>query len=190
MQWVCSIAMFLVLSGIVLELIADTKYYKFARFVAGIILLLQFLKPLTASETLWNLFLTKFSAFDYALGTDRVLEDIYSGEEYAENSVLAAYKESIAEQIGRLLEKNGLGLVSTEISVAEDGSIGNLVVWAAYLDGKEQKEPLIPTVVPVRIGETKQKQTVSPLELYIRETLAKFYQMEEEKIEVVIGEAE
>ena len=47
MQWICNIALFLVLSGIMLELIADTKYYKFARWVAGVILLLQFFKPLT-----------------------------------------------------------------------------------------------------------------------------------------------
>lgn len=190
MQWVCSIAMLMVLSGIVLELIADSKYYKFARWVAGVILLLQFLQPLTVSEELWFRFLTKFHSFDYALGTDRVLEEIYYEEEQVENSVLTAYKNSIAEQIGILLEKSGLRAVSTEISVAEDGAIEKLWIRAAYLDGTEKKESGIPTVVPVRIGEAQQKKTVSPLELYIREMLAGFYQMEQEKIEVIIQEAE
>lgn len=190
MQWVCNIAMFMVLSGIVLELIADTKYYKFARWVAGVILLLQFLRPMTASEKIWNQFAAKFSSFNYALGTDRVIEDIYFEESYVENAVLLEYKNSIAEQIGKLLKKNGLKTVSTEISVAKDGSVEKLFVWAEYLDGTEKEEIGIPTVIPIRIGEPEQKQSVSPLELYIRESLAKFYQIEEEKIEVVIQEAE
>ena len=51
---------------------------------------------------------------------------------------------------------------------------------------------MIPTVVPVRLEEKgkKEKKTVSPMELYIREVLAEFYQLEENKIEVVIQEAE
>lgn len=190
MQWICSIAMYLVLSGIILELIADTKYYKFARWVAGVILLLQFLKPMTDTEEVWNRFTASFRSFDYAIGTDRVLEDIYKVDEQAEYSVLKEYKEGIAEQINRILQKNGLNLVQAEIDVAEDGTIENLWIWADYLDGSEERQKLIPTVVPVRIGEKVKKDAVSPFELYIRELLAEFYQVEENTIEVVIQEAE
>ena len=51
---------------------------------------------------------------------------------------------------------------------------------------------MIPTVVPIRLEEKgiKEKKIVSPMELYIREVLAEFYQLEENKIEVVIQEAE
>ena len=95
MQWICNIALFLVLSGILLEMIADTKYYKFARWVAGTILLLQFLKPLTETGGLWERFMAVFQSFDYALGTDKVLEDIYQVNGQTENSVLEKYKETI-----------------------------------------------------------------------------------------------
>ena len=190
MQWICNIALFLVLSGILLEMISDTKYYKFARWVAGVILLLQFFKPLTDSGDIKSRFTAIFSSFDYALGTDRVLEEIYEINGRTENSVLAAYKETVAEQIGRMLQKNGLRLAGMELSVAEDGTMEFMQIWAVYEDGKEQGNILIPTVIPVRLGETPKKETVSPMELYIRETLAEFYQIEENKIEVVIQEAE
>ena len=186
MRWICSIAMFLVLSGIILELIADTKYYKFARWVTGVILLLQFIKPLADTENVRNRFMAAFGSFDYALGTDRVLEDIYMVDEQAEYSVLREYKEGIAEQINRMLQKNGLKLMQAEMSVGKDGSIEQLWVWADYLDGTEEGKSLIPTIVPVRIGEEVKKNTVSPLELYIRESLAEFYQLDENNIEVVI----
>jgi len=61
-------------------------------------------------------------------------------------------------------------------------------VQAVYLDTEERTKIWIPTVAPINASEIK--QIVSPLELYIRETLAEFYRMEKNKIEVVIQEAE
>lgn len=190
MQWICNIALFLVLSGILLEMIADTKYYKFARWVAGVILLLQFFKPLTETEEVWNRFTAIFTSFDYALGTDRVLEEIYMADGQTEGTVLETYKEKVALQIDRILKNNGLKLADMELIVEKDGSIRELKVQAVYEDQQEQVEILVPTVAPVKITEKVKKNTVSPMELYIRETLAEFYQLEENKIEVVIQEAE
>ena len=190
MQWICNITLFLIFSGILLELIADTKYYKFARWVAGIILLLQVIQPMTKVEDIGGRFLAIFDSFDYALGTDKVLEEIYRVNDRTESTVLEEYKKSVSEQIDRILQKNGLGLAVAEIAVAEDGTLDELKVRANYLDGREKTGILIPTVIPVRIGEVEKKERVSPLELYIRENLAEFYQMDENKIEVVIQEAE
>lgn len=190
MQWICSIALFLVFSGLLLEIIADTKYYKFARWVTGVILLLQFLKPFTETEGVWNRFTAIFSSFDYALGTDRVLEEIYEADGKTEDTVLQNYKEKVAGQIGKMLQKNGLQLLHADLSVERDGTLCELKVRAAYEDQQEKPEILIPTVEPVAMKEAPKKKTVSPMELYIRELLAEFYQMDENKIEVVIQEAE
>lgn len=190
MQWICTIVLFLVFSGILLETIADTKYYKFARWVSGVILLLQFLQPVTEIETVWNRFVVNFTSFDYAMGTDKVVEEIYRVDDKKENSVLEAYKANIAEQIDRKLQNNGLKLVYAEICVDEDGAIEYLRIWAEYLNGTREQEVLVPTVQPVRIGEETKKEIVSPFALYIREMLAEFYQIEENKLEVVIQEAE
>ena len=193
MQWVCSMALFLVLSGILLEMIADTKYYKFARWVAGSILLLQFLQPLTRVEQLWERFTLSFLSFDYALGADKVLEKIYRTDESVESSVLQSYKGNVSEQIDRLLRKNSLSLVKADLEIAETGEVLGLSVIAQYLDGTEEETGIlrIPTVMPVNVGEEKrEKRTISPMELYIRELLAEFYQLKENKIEVVIQEAE
>lgn len=189
MQWICNIALFLLLSGILLEMIADTKYYKFARWVAGVILLLQFLKPLAEADGVWDRFRMTFQSFDYALGTDRVLEEIYQVSGEAENSVLAVYKENVTVQIGEILKNNGLVLEAAELDVEENGKLEHLEVWARYQDKQVPEIIQIPTVAPVSLTERPKKETVSPLELYIRETLAEFYQVDENKIEVVIREA-
>ena len=190
MQWICSIALYMVLSGILLEMIADTKYYKFARWVAGVILLLQFIRPVAEAENLWNRFTATLLSFDYAMGADKILEEIYSANLTVENSVLVSYKSSISDQIGQLLYTNGLQLVGTELSVTEFGEIEKLSVTASYLDTEEPVPGIwIPTVIPVNPNRESKKNAFSPIELYIRGVLAEFYQIEENKIEVVIQEA-
>ena len=190
MQWLGNLALFMLVSGLMLEMIADTKYYKFARFVAGVILLLQFISPITEQEGIRNRFSAVFYNFDFALGSERVLEEIYRVNGQRENTVLEKYKQTIAEQIEQILQKNGLCLIHAELLVKTDGNIQSMQVRAAYLDGSEKKEIVVPTVMPVRIGEQKKQDAVTPVELYIRGVLAEFYQLEENKIEVVIQEAD
>ena len=64
MQWIRDIALFLVFSGILLETVSDTKYYKFVKWVAGMILLLQFVKPLADTENFGNWFSARLFSFD------------------------------------------------------------------------------------------------------------------------------
>ena len=189
MQWIRDIALFLVFSGILLEIISDTKYYKFAKWVAGTILLLQFVKPFSDTDNFGNRLFSGVLSLDYALGTDRVLEEIYETDEWTEGSVLMSYKKKISEQIDVMLRKNGLRLFRADMSVAEDGGLQELYVLAVYEDRAQVTEILIPTVMPVRLKEEQKNNAVSPMELYIRKLLAEFYGIDENRVEVIIQEA-
>ena len=189
MEWIRDIALFLVFSGILLELISDTKYYNYAKWVAGMILLLQFMKPLVNTENFGNWFSARMFSFDYALGSDRVLEEIYATDDRMGNSVLSAYKEKVSTQIDRILKENGLKLSMTEMEVEKDGTLQNLRVLAVYEDKPENVEILVPTVSPVHLGNFPENTAVSPMELYIRKMLSEFYGIEENKVEVIIQEA-
>ena len=191
MEWICSIALFLVFSELLLELIADTKYYKFARWVASVILLLQFIQPFTDIESIWSKFTTSFQAFDYAMKTDNVVEQLYQVGEQTETKVLQSYKMAISEQIEQLLQKHGLQLKQIEVEVGKTGEIVWLNVRAMY----EEKEEVIQEIKiieseRIKLEETVKKEVVSPMELYIRDYLSEFYQIDKNKIEVVIQEVE
>lgn len=191
MEWICSIALFLVLSGILLELIADSRYYKFARWVSGVIVILQVIRPFTATGELWQRFASAVHSFNYAVGSERVLEEIYQVNGQTSGKVLQTYKETVAVQIAEILKNNGLLLKETEMEVEDNGKIRSLQVLACYQDEPNKKTGIhVPTVVPVTLKEPVNKKTVSPMELYIREILAEFYRVEENKIVVVIQEAE
>lgn len=196
MEWICSIALYMVFSGILLELIADTKYEKYAKWVAGVLLLLQFVKPITQFgnwEKLEDYFQAKLASFDYALGTDRILEQIYETEQWRETSVLSDYKGTVTKQIDQLFQKSGVTVVKAEMEIGEQGELLSLFVVAQYADRTtEETRIAIPTVALVTVTqETQQRKTAaSPMELYLCSRLAEFYQLEENKIEVVIQEAD
>lgn len=189
MKWICSMALFLMLSGILLELIADTRYYKFARWVAGVIFLTQLLKPFTENGEIGERFASIFSSFHYAVSSDRIVEEIYQADGQTSGRVLTTYKETLTAQIAEILKNNGLILSAVKIEVEDNGKISSLTVLAFYQDQKKEETVIaVPTVAPVSLSEPLKKETVSPMELYIRETLAEFYQVEENKIVVVIQE--
>ncbi len=191
MEWICSIALFLVFSELLLELIADTKYYKFARWVASVILLLQFIQPFTDIESIWSKFTTSFQAFDYAMKTDNVVEQLYQVGEQTETKVLQSYKIAISEQIEQLLKKHGLQLKQTELEVGKTGEIIWLNVRAVYQEKEEViQEIKIIEIEPIKLEETVKKEVISPMEIYIRDCLSEFYQIDKNKIEVVIQEVE
>ena len=188
MEWIRNISLFLVLSGLLLELIADTKYYKFAQWVTGVILLLQFIQPFTNVDVLWSKFTASFQSFDYAMGTDKIVEELYIMEEQTERTVLSNYKASISEQIEKILQKSELHLEQIELEIKQTGEIEWMKVRASYKEKEEVQEIQISEVTPIKLDETIENNMISPIELYIQECLAEFYQMDKNKIEVVIQE--
>ncbi len=193
LDWMKGFAMFLVIAGLLLEMISETKYYKFARWVAGVILILQLLRPLADAQNLWERFTTSLQSFDYALGSERVLEEIYSVQGEQTQSVLNSYKESLALQVEKILNSHEIDLSYTEMDIGEDGTLLYLYVCGQYRAEKESGSIRIPTVVPIdkiSLEEEKEKEpNVSPMEVYLCETLAEFYRVEESRVEVEIKEA-
>ncbi len=189
MEWICNISLFLVLSSLLLELIADTKYYKFAQWVAGVILLLQFIQPFTNIEDVWTKFTIHVQSFDYAMGTDKVVEELYQMETQTENTVLLNYKSLISEQITQILQEKELQLEQLELEMKQTGEIEWLTVRASYEEKEKREEKIqIPQVSLIKLEKTIENKTVSPMELSIRDALAEFYQIDKNKIEVVIQE--
>ena len=195
LAWMKNIAMFLVISGLLLEMIAETKYYKFARWVTGVILILQLVEPLVTTQNLWDRLIASLRSFDYAISSERVLEEIYTTSENATQTVLESYKDSMEQQVERILEQHHIKLEETEITVKEDGTPERLLVLGRYQTTEETGGLRIPTIVPVQKVELEsegqkeeEERMVSPLELSLQETLAEFYRIEKNRIEVVIQE--
>ena len=194
-EWIETIAMFLVMAGLLLEMLAETKYYKFVRWVVGVILMLQLLRPFADTQELWERFTASVRSFDYAMGSERVMEEIYAASEGTSESVQNQYKAMLEEQVAKLLQQHEITLRRLETEIGEDGALLRLYVYGQYKTEESDGLVQIPTIEPIapvtitENEEEKENGIMSPLELYLCERLAEFYRIEESRIYVEIGEA-
>ena len=194
MEYIKQIAFFMVFSGIVLELTTDTKYHKFSEWVIGILLILKLVRPWIEEKPVWEQFLYRFASFEYALGADEITEQLFSAEESVERSVRSAYEETLTAQIEHLLNNSKLTLVSASYELEQSaGELKKISITAAYRTSEEENDTERIQIRPVEqvvIGEQKEQQpeVVTPMELYIKNLLADFYQLPADNIYVNIQE--
>lgn len=193
MNYIKEIAFFMVFSGIILELTADTKYHKFSEWVVGLLLILKLIKPWMEHEPIWEQFLYRFASFEYVLGMDEVTEQLFSAEEAVERSVQSAYEETLNAQIEHLLHNSKLTLVAASYEFEErTGELKRMAITAVYQMGREEAENQIQIrpIENVVIGEREEQQleVITPMELSIKKMLADFYQLSVDNINVNIRE--
>ena len=71
MDIIRQLVFFMIFSGIMLELVAGTKYQKFVEWVVGLLLILQIAAPLAGEGGLWEKFLYRLRSFEYSIQKDR-----------------------------------------------------------------------------------------------------------------------
>lgn len=195
LEYIKEIAFFMVFSGILLELTADTKYHKFSEWVVGLLLILKLVKPWMEGEPVWEQFLYRFASFEYALGVDEVTEQLFSAEEAVGRSVQSAYEETLNAQIEHLLHNSRLTLVAASYEFEErTGELKQMAITAVYQMSREEAEEegqiQIRPIEKVVVGEREEQQpeVITPMELYIKNMLADFYQLSADNINVSIRE--
>ena len=174
-----------------MQLPGAAEYKRYVRFVFGMMFILLCMTPVVqffGKEEQLSYYLRKNllqSELVYA-GADLFLEE---GDR--KNTIIAAYKEELCGQLVQLLQEETLYLLEADFVLSEKeteyGKIENIFVVAQYSTGEEKI-----IIERVQIGASKQSreetQFLSPMEIYIKNKLAVFYNVEESNINVIIQE--
>lgn len=197
MDIIRQLAFFMIFSGIMLELVAGTKYQKFVEWVVGLLLILQIAAPLAKGGGLWEKFLYRLRSFEYSIQQDAAFDRIVAGEEQAEASVQEAYERVLEEQLRQLLQKEQLVVEQVKFYFEESGvGLRGLMVLAAT-EQKETEEAgrqglvTIRRIGPVSLEQVPSKteqKLLTPKEIHLTKLLSDFYQLSEEHIYVSIQE--
>lgn len=197
MEMIRQLAFFMIFSGIMLELVAGTKYQKFVEWVVGLLLILQLAALLAGEGGLWEKFLYRLRSFEYSIQKEAAFEKIVAGEEQAEASVRAAYESVLQEQLSQILKKEQLVVEQVKFYFGETGTeLRGLMVLARAEQKKEENSDGQERVTIRRIGPVSLEQVparteqklLTPREIYLTELLSDFYQLSEEHIYVSIQE--
>lgn len=192
MERLKELALFMVFSGVVLEVTANTKYHKFCEWVIGILFVLKLLQPMLIHQPVWQQLQYKMASFEYLLETEAAEDSMSFAEGQMKQSVRSAYEESLTNQIAWLLQGNCLNLLSVGYEFNETtGEIVTLKVVAKYQSTENNgNEIRVSPIEPVVLGEDteRKEELLTPMELYIGKLLADFYHIDKTAVLVEIKE--
>ena len=182
------ILFFLLFMNLCMQLPGAAEYKRYVRFVFGMVLIILCLTPIVrvfGEEDRIAYYLRKNllqSELSYSDG------DLFLAEGDRKNAIMEAYKEELCRQLVNLLQEETLHLLQADFVLSEDeteyGKIEAIFVVAQYNSGGNRI-----AIEPVQIGESSQKADfLSPMEIYIKNKLAVFYNVEESNINVIVRE--
>lgn len=190
LEYTKTILIFLLFTNFCMQLLGSSEYKQYVRFIFGMVLLLLVISPLwkwfgNAEEWLYHL--EKQMVQNELMDKNAVL---FLAEEGRKEKILSSYKEQLAVQLAELLEQEKLQLLQVDIRLCEEeqqyGKVESISMVAQYRT-TEQKVVIQPVQILMKEAE---QDVLSPMEIYIKNKLADFYNLEEANINVTIQEKE
>ena len=119
-EWVRNITYYMIFITVVGNLLADSKYEKYLRFFAGIILILLVLKPLTGSLRLDERIAYLFESISFQKEADDFKEKLWGMEDERLERVMSTYEEAVAIDIRGMADTAGFSVRSVKVTIETD----------------------------------------------------------------------
>lgn len=206
-SWVKDIVIFMVLTSVLNNLMGKSSYKKYINLVAGIILVILVISPLLKvfqlNNTLDYYFTT--NSLMAAAGDTKDMEEKF-GEKYAgqKEIIFDQVKEKIKTKINELLAGENIEAESIVITLEEDeasnnyGNLKMLDIKGVYNNKETEKGKEAIQIDRIQIENIKLnkdgseektgREFLSPLEISTKKTLADFYNLEADNINISIQE--
>ena len=180
LQWVKNIAFFLILSGLVYQILPDSRFKKYVRFFMGLVLTLMVLSPLL---NLWNLEDVLVQAAEtFSLDRSRIelQAELENGVGEQEAGIQHEYQGMILEKVTGIVADKGYFVrdFSAELNLdSESEDVGKILMMEVILSPEDQDTVI--WIEPVVIGAPGEGEP-SSLELpEIRREIEAYFELEE-----------
>ena len=144
-SWMKGVAVFLIFSGFLLQLLPDEKYQKYVRFVIGLVLMLLISAPLFRMGNLEENIVDRIHLFSMEQSREEFRTEIRHAEEGYREQLEAEYQDILAEQLAELAAEEGYEVLSVqaEISMKDDENFGAIQSLTICLvtDGVAESSP-------------------------------------------------
>lgn len=187
--WVKNLAVYLIFSELLFQILPHKRYRKYLRFFSGLILVLLILSPLLSAGGLEQRLLDAMDSFSQIQSSDE-MEDVMAQAEAAREQGLSGEYEAILEsRVEEMVEQEGYRLASFSAELCLDPeaeNFGEIYSMTAVLRQEGQEEEGGIRVEPVVIGEGKKE--VEPELAGLTEELGGILGIEPEKITLSLRE--
>ena len=197
--WIKNIVIYMLLNAIIMNLLGNKSYKKYASIVSGMILVLIVISPLMKLMRLDdNLdYYLKFNDFNF--NTIEFRNKLSVIEEKQRDAIFGKYEEEIIQKTKELLLEDGIYPENIQVKIDQDAnssSFGKITdIYIVARSGNESKHDSNRIkiddieVSKISIGkktDKEQKAPPSPLEIAIKNKLSNFYNLEQGNINISI----
>ena len=201
-RWIKNIVFYMLLNTVLMNLLGNSRYKKYVSIVSGLILVMIVISPLIKILHLDDELDYKIRSKEFAVETADFQNSLDIMEKNKTDLIFNEYKEKIKNQVGEIMESQGLYLVDLDISINMDsehedfGEITSMSILAKDtkedLESKSLKERI--EIEEVRISAINhnqdeaqsQEKIYSAEEIAIKMKLSDFYNIETENINISI----
>jgi len=198
LSWVFSIAVFLILITLVLQLLPE-RFKKYLNFYTGVLLILIAIKPVTGFLKVDSDIVSYFELGEMSLKLGDISDSLSLTRDVTEDKLINEYNILIEENITGLLKKYGYTIydIFVDWNLEEESDLyGSINKIDIVLRDKSTTGSItgIRPVKPIVIGGEADDETiitqkvVKPELIEIKNKLAGFYNLDEEHIIITIQE--
>lgn len=156
-EWARSIACYLVFVTVLSNLLAGSRYERYIRFFAGMVLILLAAGPLARGLDLEGRLDYLFEARTFKSQAGEFEERLWGMEEVREERVLAAYEEAVEEDLRRFAQEEGYEAAAVRAKIQTDrespdyGQVTGITMLLSKEGGAEREGRI--RVEAVTLGE-------------------------------------
>lgn len=188
LEWVCDIAVYLILVSIILQVIPK-KFRKYINFFTGVLLIILVINPVTKLFDADTALVEYFEIEEMRQALSDMEDMIKFTENVNEEKLIESYNGQIADKISELIKEYGFRITDVQVSwnldneMKEYGSIKSIYL---VLDEKRTHGTITINPMKVTIGEQKADAYTKAEVEEMKKKIAGFYNLEEEHINIMI----
>lgn len=118
--WVKSIIYYMIFLSAANNLLADSKYEKYVRLFAGMVLILIVVSPLTGSLRLNEQISSLFQSITFQADAKDLKADLWGMEDKRMDQMIHTYEEAVEKDIAAMAEGEGLSCREAKVTIDRD----------------------------------------------------------------------
>lgn len=118
--WVKNIIYYMIFLAVVNNLLADSKYEKYVRFFAGMVLILLVVSPLTGKMRLDQQISSMFQSISLYNDASDLKSELWGMDDRRLDQIMGKYQEAVEQDVAAMAEASGLTCVDASVRIDGD----------------------------------------------------------------------
>ncbi|MCC8027191.1 MAG: stage III sporulation protein AF [Clostridium sp.] len=119
-SWVKSIIYYMIFLSVANNLLADSKYEKYVRFFAGMVLVLLVVSPFTGSLRLDEPISALFRSITFQNDAEDLKVDLWGMEDRRLEQIIRGYEEAVEKDVAAMAEAEGFSCTQARVTIDGD----------------------------------------------------------------------